>query len=48
MLTFSVILVVLPKQHVIFFVGINILIVHSETGHNLLRLVYVFRYVMLC
>jgi hypothetical protein len=36
--TLSVILVD-PKQHVIFFVGINLLVVHSETDHNLLRLV---------
>jgi hypothetical protein len=47
MLTFGVILVLLPKQHAIFFVGINLLIVHSETGHNLLKLVYVFWHVML-
>jgi hypothetical protein len=39
MLTFGVVLVLLPKQHAIFFAGINPLIVHSETRHNLLRLV---------
>jgi hypothetical protein len=46
--TFGVILVLHPNQHVTFFVGINLLIVHSETGHNLLRLVYVFQHVILC
>jgi hypothetical protein len=37
--TFGVILVLIPKQHAFFFAGINLLIVHSETGYNLLRLV---------
>jgi hypothetical protein len=46
--TFGVVLVLLPKQHAIFFTGINLLVVHSATGHNLLRLVSVFQHVMLC
>jgi hypothetical protein len=37
--TFNVVLVLLLKQHVIFFVVINLFVVHSETGHNLLGLV---------
>jgi hypothetical protein len=45
--TFSVILVLLLEQHTILFTHINLLIVHTETGHNLFRLVQVFRHVML-
>jgi hypothetical protein len=36
---FGVILVLLPEQHAILFAHINLLIVHTETGHNLFRLV---------
>jgi hypothetical protein len=39
MLTFGVVLVLLPKQHAIFFTGINLLVVHFETGYNLFGLV---------
>jgi hypothetical protein len=39
MQTFSVVLVLLLEQHVAFFAHINILIVHTETGHNLFTLV---------
>jgi hypothetical protein len=46
MYTFGIVHVLLPKQHAIFFVGINLLIVHSEIGHILLRLVYVFCHVI--
>jgi hypothetical protein len=45
--TFSVILVLLLEQYAILFADINLLIVHTETGHNLFRLVQVFRHVML-
>jgi hypothetical protein len=45
--TFGVILVLLPEQHAILFTHINILVVHTETKHNLFRLVQVFRHVML-
>jgi hypothetical protein len=41
--TFGVILVLLSEQHAILFVHINLLIVHTKTGHNLFRLVQVFR-----
>jgi hypothetical protein len=34
--TFGVILVLLLKQHAIFSIGINLLVVHSETRHNFL------------
>jgi hypothetical protein len=44
---FGVVLVLLPKQYAISFSHINLLVVHSETRHNLLALVYVFRHVML-
>jgi hypothetical protein len=44
---FGVILVLLPEQHAILFAHINLLIVHTETGHNLFRLVQIFRHVML-
>jgi hypothetical protein len=37
--TFGVVLVLLLKWHAIFFAGINLLVVLSKTGHNLLRLV---------
>jgi hypothetical protein len=47
MYTFGVILVLLLEQHVILFAHINLLIVHTETGHNLFRLVQVLLYVML-
>jgi hypothetical protein len=47
MYTFGVILVLLSEQHVILFTHINLLVVHTETGHNLFRLIQVFRYVML-
>jgi hypothetical protein len=36
---FDVVLVLIPKQHAIFFPGINLLVLHTETGHNLLGLV---------
>jgi hypothetical protein len=39
MLAFGVVLMLLPKQHAIFFLAINLLIVHSEITHNLFRLV---------
>jgi hypothetical protein len=45
--TFGVILVLLPEQHAILFAHINHLIVHTETGHILFRLVQDFRHVML-
>jgi hypothetical protein len=45
--TFGVILVLLPEQHTILFAHINLHVVHTETGHNLFRLVQVFRHVML-
>jgi hypothetical protein len=45
--TSGVILVLLPEQHAILFPHINLLIVRTETGHNLFRLVQVFRHVML-
>jgi hypothetical protein len=41
--TFGVILVLLSEQHAILFAHINLLIVHTKTGHNLFRLVQVFR-----
>jgi hypothetical protein len=45
--TFGVILVLLLEQHAILFAHIKLLVVHTETGHNLFRLVQVFRHVML-
>jgi hypothetical protein len=39
--------VLIPEENIIHFAHINLLIVHTKTGHNLLRLVQVFRYVML-
>jgi hypothetical protein len=48
MYTFNVILVLLPKQHAILFAHINLLVLHTETGQNLFRLVQVFRHVMFC
>jgi hypothetical protein len=45
--TFSVILVLLLEQHAILFTHINLLVVHTETGHNLFRPVQVFWRVML-
>jgi hypothetical protein len=40
--TFGVILVLLPEQHAILFAHINFLVLHTEAGHNLFRLVQVF------
>jgi hypothetical protein len=48
MYTFNVILVLLPKQHAILFTHTNLLVLHTEIGHNLFRLVQVFRHVMFC
>jgi hypothetical protein len=45
--TFGVILALLPEQHAILFTHNNLLIVYTETGHNLFRLVQVFWHVML-
>jgi hypothetical protein len=45
--TFGVILVLLPEQHAILFTHNNLLIVYTETRHNLFRLVQVFWHVML-
>jgi hypothetical protein len=45
--TFGVIFVLLPEQHAILFAHINLLIVHTETKHNLFRLVQVFHHVIL-
>jgi hypothetical protein len=45
--TFGVILVLLSEQYVILFTHINLLVVHTEIGHNLFRLVQVFWHVML-
>jgi hypothetical protein len=46
--TFGVILVLLLEQHAILFAHINLLILHTETEHNLFRLVVqVFQHVML-
>jgi hypothetical protein len=45
--TFGVILVLLLEQHVIPFAHINLLVVHTETRHNLFRLVTLYRHVML-
>jgi hypothetical protein len=39
MLAFGVVLVLLPKQHALFFTDINLLVVRSKIGHNLLGLV---------
>jgi hypothetical protein len=39
MLIFNVFLVLILKQHAIFFIGINLLIIYSEIGYNLLILV---------
>jgi hypothetical protein len=47
MYTFGVILVLLLEQHAILFTHISLLVVHTETGHNLFRVVQVFRHVML-
>jgi hypothetical protein len=44
---FSVIFMLLLEQHVILFAHINLLVVHTETRHNLFRLVQVFQHVML-
>jgi hypothetical protein len=44
--TFDAILVLLPEQQTILFAHINLLVVYTETGHNLFRLVQVFRHVM--
>jgi hypothetical protein len=41
--TFGVILVLLLEQHVIPFAHINLLVVHTETRHNLFRLVMLYR-----
>jgi hypothetical protein len=37
--TFDVVLVLLPEQHAILFTRINLLVVHTETGHDLLELI---------
>jgi hypothetical protein len=42
-----VILVLLPEQHAILFVHINLFILHTETEHNLFRLVQIFWHVIL-
>jgi hypothetical protein len=47
MYTFNVILVLLLKQYAILFTHINLLVLHTKTGHNLFRLVQVFLHVML-
>jgi hypothetical protein len=47
MYTFSGIPVLLPEQHAILFAHINILVLHTEAGHNLFRLVQIFWHVML-
>jgi hypothetical protein len=44
--TFDVILVLLLEQHTILFAHINLLIVQTETRHNLFTLVQVFWHVM--
>jgi hypothetical protein len=45
--TFSIVLVLFLEQHVIFFAGINLLVVHSETSNNLLLLLQVFYHIVL-
>jgi hypothetical protein len=40
-------ILMLLSEHAISFAHINILILHTEVGHNILRLVQVFRHVML-
>jgi hypothetical protein len=47
MYTFGGIPVLLLEQHAILFTHINLLVLHIEAGHNLFRLVQVFRHVML-
>jgi hypothetical protein len=47
MYIFSIILVLLPEQHAVPFTHINLLVVHTKTGNNLLLLVQVFRHVVL-
>jgi hypothetical protein len=46
--TFSMILVLLLEHHAVLFAHINLLIVHTMPGNNLLLLVQVFRHVVLC
>jgi hypothetical protein len=45
--TFGIILVLLSEQHAVLFAHINLLIIHTKTGNNLLCLVQVFWYVVL-
>jgi hypothetical protein len=37
--TIRCLFVLLPEQHTILFARINLLVVHTETGHNIFRLV---------
>jgi hypothetical protein len=47
MYIFSIVLVLLSEQHAVLFAHINLLVVHTKTDNNLLRLVQVFRHVVL-
>jgi hypothetical protein len=40
--TFGIILVLLQEQHVVLLAHINLLVVHTKTGNNLLSLLQVF------
>jgi hypothetical protein len=45
--TFRIILVLLQEQHVVLLAHINLLVVHTKTGNNLLSLLQVFRHFVL-